>query len=167
MEFALQEDFDETLRPEWNALLLESVSDVPFLQFDYLKTWWKHLGGGEWKQPARLAIITAREGEKLVGIAPCFVTQHENKQTLLLLGSHEISDFLDLIVKAEDAPKFISGLMEYIRTDLVQKLSVEVLDFYNLLDQSPSLPLLAQAAEKLGWLTEQEQLQHSPYIRLS
>ncbi len=167
MEFAIQEEFDDTLRTEWNALLHESVSDVPFLQYDYLKTWWKHLGGGEWKQPARLAIITAREGEALVGIAPCFVTLHDNKQTLLLLGSFEISDFLDFIVKAADAPQFISGLLEYIRTDLAQKLAIEVLDFYNLLDQSPSLALLAQAAEKMGLKSEQEQLQHSPYIRLS
>jgi len=52
---------------EWNALLKESVSNVPFLQFDYLKTWWHHLGGGEWQQPVRLAIVTARENGKFDG----------------------------------------------------------------------------------------------------
>jgi len=167
MDFMYRQEFDLNLRDEWNALLHESVSDVPFLQFDYLRAWWKHLGGGEWKEPVQLVIVTAYEDDHLVGIAPCFATRHEARNCLMLLGSYEISDFLDLIVRAEDAPRFIQGLMEFVRNDLAAELKLEALDFYNLLDQSPSLPLLQASAQSQGWTAEVKQLQHSPYIQLS
>ncbi len=166
MEFTYRQEFDWNLRDEWNALLHESVSDVPFLQYDYLKVWWDHLGGGEWKEPAQLAIVIAREGERLVGIAPCFTTRHEERSSLMLLGSYEISDFLDLIVRPADAESFIHGLLGYIQGELASRLNLDALDFYNLLDASPSLELLQNAAVKRGWKAESTRLQHSPFIKL-
>ena len=32
------------LRPEWNDLLRSSAADCPFLTWEWLHTWWKHLG---------------------------------------------------------------------------------------------------------------------------
>ncbi|MBC8334040.1 MAG: hypothetical protein H8E29_02140, partial [Anaerolineales bacterium] len=87
-----------TLAPAWNALLDESIRNLPFLRHEYLLSWWNTLGGGEWEK-GELAIITAHRDEELVGIAPLFLTAHEERQTLLFLGSIEISDFLDFIVR--------------------------------------------------------------------
>ena len=36
------------LEKAWNALLEQSASHVPFLRHEYIRTWWKTLGGGEW-----------------------------------------------------------------------------------------------------------------------
>jgi hypothetical protein len=38
------------LAVEWNELLANSASHVPFLRNEYLSTWWQTLGGGEWPQ---------------------------------------------------------------------------------------------------------------------
>ena len=41
-----------------------------------------------------------------------------------------------------------------------------LLDWYNLLESSPTLPALQAAAEKLGWSYSDQALQHCPYITL-
>ena len=32
------------LRPEWNELLRASGADCPFLTWEWLHSWWRHLG---------------------------------------------------------------------------------------------------------------------------
>ncbi len=113
MDFSIYKDFPDSIEKEWNGLLDESISHVPFLRYEYLKTWWETRGGGEWPQ-SELMIITAREQDRLIGIAPLFLAEYEGKKSLLLLGSIEISDYLDLIVRSPDAEAFISGLLTFL-----------------------------------------------------
>ncbi|MBC6938632.1 MAG: hypothetical protein DWB59_01190 [Anaerolineae bacterium] len=62
MEFTLHTTFETltSISREWDELLSESVTDAPFLRFDYLRDWWQTLGGGEWPQ-AELTVVAARE----------------------------------------------------------------------------------------------------------
>jgi CelD/BcsL family acetyltransferase involved in cellulose biosynthesis len=146
----LLHDFDQADKEEWNGLLAESVTHVPFLRYEYLKTWWETRGGGEWPQEARLAIITAREGERLVGIAPLFVSPWEEKSTLLLLGSIEISDYLDLIARPDDLPAFASALLSFLCRQEDGLPAWDRLDLYNVLETSQALPALQSAAREWG-----------------
>ncbi|MDD5368114.1 MAG: GNAT family N-acetyltransferase [Anaerolineaceae bacterium] len=149
---------------EWNALLDESTSHVPFLRHEYLRTWWQTRGGGEWKD-GELAVVIAREGERLVGIAPLFFTPNrEGIPALMLLGSIEISDYLDVIVREVDLTAFIEGLLPFLRA--LDSPAWQVLDWYNLLDSSPTLAVLEKTAVQQGWGYQQELLQHSPFIPL-
>jgi CelD/BcsL family acetyltransferase involved in cellulose biosynthesis len=156
-------EFDQLAEP-WNMLLDESTTHVPFLRHEYLQIWWQNRGGGEW-QDGELAIVTATEGERLVGIAPLFrATNRDGQPALLLLGSIEISDFLDVIAREADLEAFVGGLLDYLPgADLPEW---RLLDLYNLLDSSPTLPVLERAARTRGWGYAVEQLQHSPYIPL-
>jgi predicted N-acyltransferase len=97
-----------SLEQEWNDLLVNSASHVPFLRHEYLTAWWKGLGGGEWEH-GELNIITATSDEgKLTGIAPLFLTNNrDGEPALMLLGSIEISDYLDVIARPEDLPAFL------------------------------------------------------------
>src|SRR5512140_2701595 len=116
MDFSLHTDFSELapLAGEWNALLAESITQVPFLRYEYLWTWWTTRGGGEWPE-SELAVVTARENGRLVGIAPLFASLNREKQpALMLLGSIEISDYLDLIVRPGDLPAFLGGLLDFL-----------------------------------------------------
>ncbi len=155
---------------EWNELLSESASHVPFLRHEYLSTWWQTRGGGEWPQ-SDLAIVTARRGGRLVGVAPMFFSNNrDHEPALLFLGSIEVSDFLDVIARKEDIPEFIRGLLAFVNSPAFgqgSKLSTwKVLDWYNLLDTSPTLAALSQLAQEAGLVYRQEILQHSPYIPL-
>jgi CelD/BcsL family acetyltransferase involved in cellulose biosynthesis len=154
----------EPLADHWNMLLDESVSHVPFLRFEYLQTWWDTLGGGEW-QEGELAVVVGREAGRLVGIAPLFFTKNrDGLPALMLIGSIEISDYLDVIAREADLPGFVDGLLAFLGG--LQDPAWQVLDWYNLPDDSPTLPALEQAAGARGWTYTCEELQHSPYIPL-
>ena len=166
MEFTLYQQFPLEIQTEWNDLLKESISHVPFLRFEYLHEWWNTRGGGEWPDDSELCIITAREDGQLIGIAPLFITDHEDEQRLLLLGSIEISDFLDVICRTEDLERFISALLAYLIGDLVVKEKLRAIDLYNILEDSPTLSALKAIASTLALDYYEEKLQHSPYVPL-
>jgi CelD/BcsL family acetyltransferase involved in cellulose biosynthesis len=163
MNCTLHKNFSELDPVEWNALLAESITDVPFLRYEYLSTWWATCGGGEWDQ-AELVLVSARENEKLTGIAPLFVTEHDGIQALLLLGSIEISDYLDLIVRPDDLPRFLSELLDTLASD--SALAWSALDWYNLPDDSPTLAALEAESAKRGWDYHQEPFRPSLFVSL-
>jgi len=183
MEFTLHRDFSDLapLAAEWNTLLAEGVTHVPFLRYEYLSTWWATRGGGEWSK-AELALVTARQDGRLAGIAPLFFDHdRDGDPALLLLGSIEISDYLDLIVRPADLPAFLSGLLDFIaQPGAFDRLTCacgtgagrpthgnwRALDWQNLLETSPTLPLLKAEAEKRGWSFSLEQTYHAPSIPL-
>jgi CelD/BcsL family acetyltransferase involved in cellulose biosynthesis len=163
MDFTLHNDFSNLDQNEWNALLSESVSDVPFLRYEYLSAWWSTRGGGEWPAAA-LALVSARENDRLVGVAPLFLSENEGQQALMMLGSIEISDYLDLIVRAEDLSRFLSGLLDFFASDSAPAWSG--FDWYNLPESSPTLTALEAESVKCGWEFRKEPFRPSLSVPL-
>ena len=155
----------EAFQQEWNELLVQSASHVPFLRHEYLTTWWQFMGGGEW-QAGSLSVLTAHNNNgRLIGIAPLFATTNlDGKSALMFLGSIEISDFLDVIVKPQDLEGFVEAILEYLTGP--EGGDWEVLDLYNFFEDSPTLPVLKESAEKRGLTFTQEKLQPAPAIQL-
>lgn len=163
MDFQVHQDFSEFDSAEWNALAAEGITDVPFLRHEYLSEWWQTLGGGEW-QNAQLLLISAHEEGRLIGIAPLFLAQYDGRPALLLIGSIEISDYLDLIVRPADLPRFLSGLLDFLASTYPD--SWRGLDWYNLPDSSPTLAALKTESEKRGWVYAEEVYRPTPTILL-
>lgn len=158
------QEFD-ALADEWNELLSHSASHVPFLRHEYLSTWWRTLGGGEWAQGELYIVIGRHPDGSLLGIAPLFLTRNrEGESALMFLGSIEISDYLDIIAPPGDLPQFLEALLDHLTS--VQSPAWEVLDWYNLVETSPTLKALQAVASHKGWEYQQERLQHCPYIPL-
>ncbi len=138
---------------------------MPFLRFEYLNAWWKTLGGGEWPTGELFIVVVSHENGDLVGIAPLFFTHNrDDRPALMLLGSIEISDYLDFIVRTSELNEFAEALLDFLASD--QAPAWKALDLYNIPETSPTLSALQAAAEKRGWLYDQEQLQSCPYIPL-
>ena len=165
MKLTIHNTFPEpTFMPDWNALLAESMTNVPFLRYEYLAAWWQTLGGGEWKDAA-LSLVTAHEADRLIGIAPLFrTTDHDGLPALMLLGSIEISDYLDVIVRKEDLSRFLGGLLDELASQPPDAWSV--LDWYNLPDTSPALTALKEESAKRGWTCTEEIYKPTPSIPL-
>ena len=167
MKFILHTTF-ETLAPlakSWNELLNVSIINAPFLRYEYLSIWWDTRGGGEWAEDATLAVITALEGDKLIGVAPLFLTTNRDGQSaLLLLGSIEISDYLDLIVSPQDHQVFVSGLLDWLFSEY--PMQWQALDWYNLPETSVTLAEIKNEAAKRKWDYAETIYQPSPYIPL-
>lgn len=168
MEFKRYDTFSAlaSFKEEWNALLQKSASVVPFLRYEYLEGWWRTRGGGEWLEDSQLVLAAAFEKGQLVGAAPFFHAENVlGVPALMFVGAVEVSDFLDFIVKPEDISRFLSGLIDFLlkERDLP---AWDLLDLYNILEESPTLDALEVEAEERGWAYEQIHLQPSPYIIL-
>lgn len=88
------------IRGEWTELLQNSDSDNLFLTWEWLHTWWRHLGAGR-----KLTILMLRSGRKLIALAPLVERPRQLWSlhlwpSLEFLGSGDVgSDYLDVIVR--------------------------------------------------------------------
>ena len=167
MEFSLYKNFSDlaALAGDWNTLLAQSITHIPFLRYEYLFAWWATRGGGEWPE-SELAIETGHQDGRLVGIAPLFATDNRDAApALLLLGSIEISDYLDIIVRPADLSIFLPGVLAFIARPAGPDW--RLLDWHNLPEASPTLPVLQAEAEKRGWAFSLERTYHVPSIPLT
>lgn len=170
MNFNLHRDFSEITPEAWNGLVEQSITDTPFSRHEYLSEWWKTLGGGEWTEgagsrPPILILVSASENEQLIGIAPLFLAEYDGQRALMLVGSIEISDYLDLIVREGDLTRFLSGLLEFLHAQPDKNWSA--LDWYNLPDESPTLAALKAESDKRGWINLEEVYRPTPRIPLN
>jgi CelD/BcsL family acetyltransferase involved in cellulose biosynthesis len=149
------------LRREWNDLLAGSIDDVPFLRHEFLAAWWRTLGGGEWPGGDLLVTLARDEAGRLVGAAPLFRPGTAEPTTLRWVGSHEVTDYLDLLAAPENLPAFVDSWLEALERESWTAL---VLD--NLLEDSPSIPVLEAASKKRGWSLQRERTKPCPLVRL-
>lgn len=164
MEFNLHTHFPTELSDSWNSLLRQSITNVPFLSFEHQQIWWKTRGGGEWPLTDQLVIISGWESEKLIGLAPLFLHEHVQKRTLMLLGSKEICDYLDLIVKPENLERFIQELAGFLTSSMCPEWD-EII-FHNLMDTTPTIGGLKDEAHHRGWDFALDCSKQSPFIQL-
>jgi CelD/BcsL family acetyltransferase involved in cellulose biosynthesis len=163
MQLTLHTDLSEIPSDAWNQLASAGISDTPFARHEYLSQWWRTLGGGEWAA-AEMVLISARDGDRQVGYAPLFKATHEGQEKLLFIGSIEISDYLDLLVRQDEVLRFAGRLLDFLEaTPLLKGLP---LDLFNIADSSPTLPALREATESRGWTYHQEVFRPTPRIRL-
>jgi len=155
----------EKYAKEWNELLYKSASDVPFLRHEYLDTWWRTMGGGEWSGGELYTIIDRSSSGEILGIAPFFITEnHIGETALMFLGSVEISDYLDLIAPPDHIGKFVGHLVDHLET--LEASDWQTIDLYNILESSPTISHLKERASEKRWTYLEEQLQPCPIITL-
>ena len=148
---------------EWNALLRRSVSDVPFLRFEFLRAWWQTLGGGEWPDGS-LWIVTGRDDQgTLRSAAPLFRTSAQ-PASFLLIGTHEIADYLDVLAAPQDVADLARAVLQMIEREAPAE--VKTLDLWNVLEGSPSGEAFVGAAAEGGWSVRRGRLKPCPRISL-
>jgi CelD/BcsL family acetyltransferase involved in cellulose biosynthesis len=104
------------LREEWDALLCESSADCIFLTWEWMSSWWRHLGGDR-----SLHIVEVRDGSQLLGIAP-FVISHGRLEFIAtgVVGS----DYLDLIARREFEESVLDTIARHLEaTELNLRLT--------------------------------------------
>jgi CelD/BcsL family acetyltransferase involved in cellulose biosynthesis len=146
---------------EWDALLRDSAADGVFLTWEWLHTWWRHLGGRR-----RLFLLAVRAGEQLVAVAPLALAPPQLDRllpfrTLQFLGTGMVgSDYLDVIVRRGWEDETVPALAEYLRS---RRAMLE-------LRQLRPEALAWRLAERLqpgGWTCRQARTEVCPYIPLA
>jgi CelD/BcsL family acetyltransferase involved in cellulose biosynthesis len=165
IEFIHNSDDLDALQHEWNDLLDGAVTRSPFQRHEYQKVWWSTGGGGEWESADLWVAVGRSDSGELRGIAPLFfTTDFERDPALLLIGSIEISDYLDVLSTEEWVEDFIENLLGAL--DQGGPDTWKLLDLYNLPEGSPSINAFKKAAEQLNWQIEEERLQPCPIVYL-
>jgi CelD/BcsL family acetyltransferase involved in cellulose biosynthesis len=155
----------ETINSSWNKLLQTSIVDVPFLRHEYLSLWWQTFGGGEWESGKLTIAVGKNQENEIVAIAPLFTpVEQRTEPRLMFIGSIEISDYLDLIVRQNDMEEFVDVLFDSL--DEMDREEWVDLDLYNLPDWSPSVDAFTDNAVLRGWKVRREVYQPCPVITL-
>ena len=145
------------LRPRWNELLRASASDNPFLTWEWLHTWWAHLGG-----TSRLRLIVVRSGEEILAIAPFCLTGGSLYwfSRLEFLGTgYAGSDYLDLIIRRGCEADSLTAIARFLES---RQLTLR-------LTHMPPASFGAQLAERLagdGWVASRADDGTCPIIPL-
>jgi CelD/BcsL family acetyltransferase involved in cellulose biosynthesis len=106
-------------------------------------------------------MVSASEGKELLGLAPLFI--HDNR-TIMLLGSKEICDYLDLIVKPENLRSFVMELADFLSSPSFPKWDQMIL--HNLMQSSETIGILKETAQKRNWELSMDCHKQSPFILL-
>jgi CelD/BcsL family acetyltransferase involved in cellulose biosynthesis len=150
------------LRREWNELLSTSPSNSLFLTWEWMFTWWKHLGGRR-----RLSILAVRSAGQLIAIAPLALRPPEYGRlapfpSLEFLGTGFVgSDYLDLIVRAGREHVALPALADHLTRGKILLEMAQIRTGFSLaLD-------LAERLEGSGWGLSASTTAVCPYVDLS
>jgi CelD/BcsL family acetyltransferase involved in cellulose biosynthesis len=114
------------LAPEWDTLVHAAARPCPFLLHGWVTAWWRHLGAG-----STLAVIAARRGGTLVGIAPMIIQKRHGLRACRLLGGAE-SALGDLLVTRDDDHAIARALLQR-----VAQLRFDYLDVFGVPGDGP------------------------------
>lgn len=128
--FTTVEAFD-ILKPEWNILLKNSITDTPFSTFEWHFNWWNAY------QPGDLWILTFRDNdESLRGIASFFIETTEDAQRIVhFVGCEDVTDYLDVLVDKDHRDAVYNALADAL---IEHKDMFDSLDLCNIPAESPT-----------------------------
>lgn len=155
------EDF-LSLKDEWNELLLSSPCNTLFLTWEWQYTWWVNLAEGR-----TLLLLTVRDGEKLIGLAPLSLRPADYPRmvpfrVLELIGTGSVgSDYLSIILRSGEEN---AALAEMCRHLISRKF---VLELSNTERSSSIMIAAAMQMQELGCRTARHTQNFSPCIDLS
>lgn len=134
----------DALAEEWNDLLKRSAFDTLFLTWEWQRTWWEYLGGGD------LFLVTMRDDQGgLAGIAPLYRTvSASGEKKLTIVGCVDVSDYLDIIVAQGREREVYSALLNHL--DSAEMAGWDVAELCNIPEVSPARRLLGEIAVEHG-----------------
>ncbi|MEA2238045.1 MAG: hypothetical protein QOC81_2769 [Thermoanaerobaculia bacterium] len=91
------------LEKEWRDLCDRSPDTTPFQTPMWLLPWWRAFGSDD------LAVVVARNGERLEALAPLYVIRDDDESLGVFLGTG-ISDYLDVIGDASLVMQEMAGI---------------------------------------------------------
>jgi CelD/BcsL family acetyltransferase involved in cellulose biosynthesis len=153
------------LEPEWDALCARCPDASVFQSFRWQFRWWETYGAGR-----RLRLVLMRDGDRLLGIAPCYVESVSKLPGLRLetlrfvgLGGDTMPDDLGFLLEPAAKP-LAAALAAYVLDEVAA--GVDVFEFGSIGSAAPELAALEAAARARGLRVEAEVESEISYIDL-
>ncbi len=141
----------------WDSLAQQSITDTPFQTLAYQQSWWTHLHPTD----ATLHVVSVyNKDDALIGIASFYI----NDNVIYFNGCVEETDYLDLIVREEDAESVWTAVLDCLCSSGFPQW--ESMNLCNIPAASPSRKILSQEAEKRGFSLQEIVMEVCPIIEL-
>jgi len=144
-------------RSQWNSLAADSASATVFQTYEWFEAWW-----GAFAHHRQLFLITAWDGNDLVGIAPLMVERHRGIRYLEFVGSPN-ADYQDLILGPRPEA-VLSGLADFLS---VHRNAWDMLAFRNLPTDSVTYRLLPGLLHNAGIRTTDDERIACPTLEIA
>ena len=141
-----------SLEGPWRDILPAGGPKAVFYSPLWLKTWW-----GEFADGRELVLLSVRDGQRLVGVAPLM----REGERLTLAGDTEVCDYMDIVA--------CEGCEEGVLDAVLHAVSEEPwseLVLWGVPEHSPTLTILPRLAAGLGYSAEIEQEDVCPRVEL-
>ncbi len=145
------EDFD-SIHDEWEEILPYCWTNTVFVTPTWQRVWWQHFGGN-----AELHILSIRDDDELIGIAPLMVKD----DTLSFLGDTDLFDYHDFLAVRGRESEFYNALCNHI-----VDMDWNTLYLGSLLEGTPTLEYLSTLANRKGMSVETTEEDRSPITLL-
>jgi CelD/BcsL family acetyltransferase involved in cellulose biosynthesis len=145
------------LRSAWDSLLQSSEAASPFLTWEWLHPWWRHLSGS-----SRLRMLAVNTRDRLIAVAPLRLTTGVARMPCLdLLGTGEAgSDYLDVITRSGFEAEGLDAIERFV---VAQSMALRLTH----LASSAAAAGLASRLERRGWTQVTTPGGICPYIPLA
>ena len=152
MTYSVRREELAQLQPEWVQLLEQQSEPVPFQHPAWQRVWLEEFQDGR-----DLLLLSVRDGEPLVGVAPLI----RDGDSISLIGHYSICDYMDFII----APDHCRDVFDAIIGELKDEAWAQ-LDLRGIRDGSTTLTELTAVAESNGMTVKQEEEAVAPRVEL-
>jgi CelD/BcsL family acetyltransferase involved in cellulose biosynthesis len=142
------------VKNDWLQILPNASVRNIFLTPQFQEVWWQNFGKGEC-----FILRIENDQKELLGIAPFFF--HEG--ALQFLGDVSVSDYLDFIIVKGKETEFYSALTHELKQT---SFSWKTLSLSSVPDNSPTLSLFSELAQKENWSVNIQEQNICPVLSL-
>jgi len=149
--FIVTGDFS-SLETAWDELLSATSTRHGFFTHQWQRSWWQAFGSN-----SELLLLAVQRDTEVVGIVPLM----RNGQRMSFIGSSDICDYMDFVIRSGHEVAVLSQLLDYL-----EPMDWKSIELQSLLPESIALTHFAPLARQRGYQVEITQEDISPQLAL-
>lgn len=95
-------------KEEWDKILIDNNNSNPFLEFEWIESWWNIFGKGH-----SLFVLVMKMEERIVGFCPFMIIKKRFLKEIAFIG-HPESLYMEFILAKEGGAQCIKSALDYI-----------------------------------------------------
>ena len=152
MSYSIEAGDFSSLETAWDELLSATTTGHVFFTPQWQRSWWQAFGSD-----SELLLLSVQRDNEVVGIVPLM----RNGQRMSFIGSSDICDYMDFVIRPGHEVAVLSQLLDYL-----EPMDWKSINLQSLLPDSIALTHFAPLARQRGYQVEITQEDVSPQLVL-
>jgi CelD/BcsL family acetyltransferase involved in cellulose biosynthesis len=151
----------ENLQQDWSSLLMRASLNNLFLTWEWIFSWCRNM----MSRSETPFIITAREGNRLLGVAPAVIVRRKNLGTYVQFLGQSYSYHLGFIAEKGNEERIYNALWNHILDHVIKKF--RAIEFLHFEENASFESVLQRQADKRGLYIERSIQNPCKVLKLS